>query len=667
LICRARRNALIPLSYRIAVRISEVRLMSESEKGKSNQMRRGAATEAGPRENSPILGTSLRATCLGEGLCQFSVWAPFTQRVEILLVSPAERIVPLERKEGGYHQAILEGMEPESLYFYRLDGKKERPDPASRFQPQGVHGPSQVVDSHFPWEDGDWSGLPLQDYILYELHVGTFTPEGTFDAIISHLDKLKELGITAVELMPVAQFPGNRNWGYDGAYPFAVQHSYGGPEGLKRLVNACHSKGLAAVLDVVYNHLGPEGNYLGDFGPYFTDRHRTPWGTAINFDGPHSDEVRRFFIQNALHWVTEFHVDALRIDAVHAIFDFSARPFLEELASAVHGRGEQLNRQIHIIAESTLNDTRLIRLRALGGYGLDAQWNDDFHHALHTLLTGEQSGYYEDFGRLEDLSKAFGEGFVYSGQYSRYRKRRHGNCSREIPAHQFVVFAQNHDQVGNRMHGERLSELISFEGLKLAAGVVLLSPFIPLLFMGEEYGETARFPYFVSHSDPGLIEAVREGRRKEFAAFEWEEAPPDPQDEGTFLSARLNHYLQREGHHCILLRFHSELIHLRRKTPALARLSKEDLEVVGYEREKALVLRRWTDADETVAVFHFREAEDFFDIPIPPGRWKKQLDSTDERWQGPGSDVPIQVVSDGKVALTLPPWAFVLFERRKET
>jgi len=338
-----------------------------------------------------------------------------------------------------------------------------------------------VVDPDFRWDDHLWEGIPLQAYVLYEIHVGTFTPEGTFDAVITHLDELKELGITAIELMPNAQFSGARNWGYDGVFPFAVQSSYGGPWGLKRLVNACHQKEVAVVLDVVYNHLGPEGNYLGDFGPYFTDRYRTPWGHAINFDGPHSDEVRRFFIENALYWITEFHIDALRIDAVHAILDFSAEHFLRELASAVNKRARSLNRRVYIIAESALNDTEVIRSRKLGGHGLDAQWNDDFHHALHTLLTKEEKGYYKDFGRFKHLVKAFSDGFVYSGEYSPYRGRRHGNSSRHIPADRFVVFAQNHDQVGNRMRGERLSSLVSFEGLKLAAGTVILSPYIPLL------------------------------------------------------------------------------------------------------------------------------------------------------------------------------------------
>ena len=332
----------------------------------------------------------LGATYLGQGQCRFVVWAPASHTVEVLILTPAERLVPLAQGERGYYHAVVDGVEPGSLYFYRLDQQRQRPDPASQSQPRDVHGPSQVLDTWFPWQDQGWCGLPLQQYVLYELHVGTYTPEGTFTGILPHLSALRELGVTAVELMPVAQFPGSRNWGYDGVYPFAVQHSYGGPEALKRLVNACHQQGLAVVLDVVYNHLGPEGNYLWDFGPYFTDRYKTPWGSALNFDGPYSDEVRRLFIENALYWVTDFHIDALRLDAVHAIVDQSARPFLQEVAMAVHAQAERLNRRMYVIAESDLNDTRLICAPDLGGYGLDAQWSDDFHHALQVLLTGER-------------------------------------------------------------------------------------------------------------------------------------------------------------------------------------------------------------------------------------------------------------------------------------
>jgi maltooligosyltrehalose trehalohydrolase len=417
---------------------------------------------------------------------------------------------------------------------------------------------------------------------------------------------------------------------------------------------------------VVYNHLGPEGNYLGNFGPYFSDCYRTPWGSAVNFDGAHSDEVRRYFVENALYWITEFHVDALRIDAVHAILDFSACSFLAELASAVHSKAEQLNRWVHIIAESDLNDARITRSRKLGGYALSAQWNDDFHHALHTLLTEEQTGYYEDFGRLQDLVKAFREGFVYSGQYSQYRKRRHGNSSRDLPVHQLVVFVQNHDQVGNRRGGERLSKLISFEGLKLAAGVVLLSPFIPLLFMGEEYAETARFPYFVSHSDPALIEAVREGRRREFAAFEWADEPPDPQDEATFTDAKLRHQTRNRGRHKVLAGFYKELIQLRKKIPSLSDLTRDNMEVLGHEDEKVLILSRRNGTDETVTVFNFGKSAVSVATPLRLGHWKKQIDSADKRWQGPGSLISSPLVSDGKFVITLPSRTFVLLRRETE-
>ena len=616
--------------------------------------------------------TSLGATYYRDGRCRFLVWAPFVERIEVRCVSPQERIVPLERLPQGYHRAVLTDFDPVSRYVYRLYKSQtkapiERPDPASRCQPEGVHGPSQVVDRDFNWEDADWHGLPLSQYIIYELHVGTFTSAGTFDAVVAHLDELKDIGITAIELMPVAQFPGTRNWGYDGTYLFAAQNSYGGPQGLKRLVNACHRKGLAVILDVVYNHLGPEGNYLWDFGPYFTDFYKTPWGEAVNFDGPHSDDVRRFFIENALYWVAECHIDALRIDAVHAILDFSARPFLEALARKVHRAAEQLNRRIYCIAESALNDTRIIRPRELGGFALDAQWNDDFHHALHALLTGEQAGYYQDFGRLHQLARAWRRGFVYDGQYSGYRQRAHGNSSRNIPARQLVVFAQNHDQIGNRMLGERLSRLVSFEELKLAAGLVLLSPFIPLLFMGEEYGETAPFQYFIDHSDPELVNAVREGRRREFAAFGREEAPPDPQDEATFLRAKLDRSLRDTSLSRILPGFYRELIRLRKEITALAQLSKKHLDVVADHDRRMLFVRRWTGSDEAFLIFSFNEQQMMVPLPLPAGRWKKNLDSTDQGWLGPGSLLPEEIESNGRIELPVMPHVVVVLLKDGES
>jgi len=609
------------------------------------------------------IGITIGANYLGDDKTGFLVWAPFRKRVEVRVITPFKQTMPLEKDERGYFSTIAEGMPAGSRYFYCLDEKSEYPDPASRFQPQGVHGPSQVTDLAFPWEDSHWPRLPLQEYIIYEIHTGTFTPEGTFDAIIDHLDELKEMGITAIELMPVAQFPGNRNWGYDGVYPFAVQDSYGGPSGLKRLVNACHRMGLAVILDVVYNHLGPEGNHLAEFGPYFTDRYHTPWGAALNFDGAYSDEVRRFFIENALYWITEFHIDALRLDALHAILDISSYTFLEELAVSVHKQAEKLNRRIYLIGESAANSARLIRPRKLGGYGLDAQWNDDFHHALHVLLTGEKTGYYQDFGELSQLVKAFKEGFIYSGGYSPFRKHRHGTSSKDIPAERFVVFAQNHDQVGNRALGERLSQNVTFGALKLAAGMVLLSPFVPLIFMGEEYGETAPFPYFVSHSVPALIEVVRKGRRDEFAAFGWRGEIPDPQDEAPFLSARLNHGLREEGWHKVLYDFYRELIHLRKDNAALACLSKDNMEVRGDEADRILVIRHWQKGGEVAIIYNLNDKEMTTAFSLPEGRWRKLLDSADKKWRGNGSTVPGQIGSNGKTALTLEPKSFVLLEK----
>lgn len=607
----------------------------------------------------------LGAAYLGEGRCRFTVWAPLAEKVEVRLLAPRPRVAALDQGERGYHHVVLEGVEPGSLYLFRLDGGRERPDPASRSQPQGVHGPSEVADPQFPWQDASWVGPRLQVYVLYELHVGTFTREGTFDAILPHLSDLKDLGVTALELMPVAQFPGSRNWGYDGAYPFAVQDSYGGPVGLKRLVDACHREGLAVVLDVVYNHLGPEGNTVGEFGPYFSERYRSPWGAAINFDGPGSDQVRRFFIENALAWVTDYHVDALRLDALHAILDLSARPFLAELAAAVRERAARLNRRVYLIAESDLNDPKLVRPPETGGYGLDAQWNDDFHHALHALLTGERTGYYEDFGTVAHLTRAFTEGYVYTGQYSAYRRRRHGAPARALPAHAFVVFAQNHDQVGNRMQGERLSALVPFEALKLAAAVALLSPYLPLLFMGEEYGETAPFPYFISHSDPALIEAVRRGRREEFTAFRWAGEPPDPQDEATFLRAKLDHTLRSRDPHRALRAFTRELLRVRREVPALSHLTREALEAQGLEEDGVLVLRRGSAGEAAVAVFHFGDAAAAIALPLPVGRWVKRLDSAEAPWGGPGSALPERLPSDGQVRLPLNPKAVVLYTQEE--
>jgi maltooligosyltrehalose trehalohydrolase len=453
----------------------------------------------------------LGANRLPDGTWQFLLWAPHSRSVSLKLVENG-RTIPMDALQGGYHQAVVGDLSAGTRYCYCLEDGRELPDPASRFQPEGVHGPSQLVDTGaFRWTDHNWKGRKLQGSVLYEVHIGTYTREGTFDGLVPHLPRLVELGVTSIEIMPVAQFPGARNWGYDGVYEYAPQNSYGGPEGLQRLVDAIHAHGLAVILDVVYNHLGPEGNYLNAFAPYFTDRYRTPWGQALNFDGPGSNDVRRFFRENALYWLEDYHFDALRLDAVHGIFDLSAQHFLAELKEAADELSQKLGRPIQLIAESDLNDSRLLRDRAHGGYGLDAQWSDDFHHSVHTLLTNERRGYYEDFGGIQPLVSTLQDGWHYRGQYSPHRQRSHGNQPADIAPSRFVVYDQNHDQVGNRAAGDRLSTVVPFEALKLAAGVTLLSPFTPLIFMGEEYGETAPFQYFTSHGDPALVEAVRRG------------------------------------------------------------------------------------------------------------------------------------------------------------
>jgi maltooligosyltrehalose trehalohydrolase len=603
----------------------------------------------------------LGAVMAGEDECSFQVWAPRAKKLEIHITFPNDRIIAMQSAERAYFFAEVSDVRPGTLYFYRFDDGRERPDPASRFQPQGVHGPSQVVDRDFPWTDREWRGLALDKYVLYELHVGTFTPEGTFDAIIPRIGALKELGITAIELMPAAQFPGNRNWGYDGVYPYAVQESYGGPDALKRLVNACHGQGMAVVLDVVYNHLGPEGNYSSEFGEYFTDLYKTPWGQSLNFDDRGSDEVRRYFIENALQWITDFRFDALRLDAIHAIVDSSATPFLQELADKVHARAKELDRRVYLFPESNRNDAREVTSCAEGGLGLDSVWNDDFHHSLHVLLTGEQTGYYEDFHGVEDLAQAFRAGFVYSGQYSKYRGRRHGNSSEKVPGERLIVFAQNHDQVGNRLLGDRLAQTASFDQLQLAAGTVLLAPYIPLLFMGEEYGETAPFLYFVSHGDPALVEAVRKGRAEEFVQFRWSGEIPDPQSEETFARSKLNWDMRNEGRHRVLCDFYRELLRLRRELPALTRLDKTSTEVVAYPTDNALFVRRWDGGSEIFAVFNFSTRAVQLSVPVPPGHWRKQLDSAESQWQGKGSQVPENLDSRGDARLLMEGSAFCLF------
>jgi maltooligosyltrehalose trehalohydrolase len=523
----------------------------------------------------------------------FRVWAPHARRVDLAI---AGRTVAMHGDDDGWFAVEDAQAAAGDLYRYVLDGGDALPDPRSASQPQGVHGPSQLVDhTGFSWTDAQWRGMPLGAAVLYELHVGTFTTEGTFDAAAQKLPALVELGVTAVELMPVAEFPGERGWGYDGVDLFAPHHAYGGPDGLRRLVDACHAHGLAVVMDVVYNHLGPDGNHLARFGPYFTDRHRTPWGDALNFDGPDSGPVRRFVLDNATMWLRDYHCDGVRLDAVHAIVDTSAVPILEELAGEVHALQAQLGRSLWAIAESDLNDPRLVRAGDAGGLGLDAQWSDDFHHALHAALTGERSGYYADFGGLEPVAAALRHVFVNDGRYSRFRRRRHGRPATGLPGDRFLGYLQNHDQVGNRAAGERSGALMPPERLRIGAALVLSAPFVPMLFMGEEWGASTPFLYFTDHRDPALAAAVTSGRREEFAAFGWRhEDVPDPQAEATFLRSRLDWGEREREPHRSLLDWHRRLIALRRTHPALTDPRMDAVEASADDASGVLLLRRGT-------------------------------------------------------------------------
>ena len=613
-----------------------------------------------------IPARAVGASALGEGQWQFRVWAPAHERLDLHIVYPSDRVIPMEREDDGYFVVTVDHLSPDARYFIRFADGRERPDPASRFQPEGVHGPSQVVAPFAAWTDDSWSGIPLSDYLLYEIHIGTFSAVGTFLGAIPYLDDLVALGVTAVEIMPIAQFPGKRNWGYDGVDLFAVQQSYGTPADFAMLVDACHARGLAVVLDVVYNHIGPEGNYLAEFGPYFTDTYKTPWGSAINFDGPENAEVRAFFIQNAQMWVRDVHIDALRLDAVQAIMDVSAQPFLADLARTIHQTAADLHRHIVLFAESDANDLGLLDPPERNGLGVDAQWSDEFHHVVHTLLTGETVGYYADYGLLEQLARALTETFVFAGEFSTARRRRHGAPVRHIAPGRFVFSIQNHDQVGNRLHGERLSHLVPFACQKLAAGLLLLAPATPLIFMGEEFAERHPFLYFVDHGDPALVAAVRAGRRAEFATFEWQGDPPDPANPATFMMSRLDRSVRATGHHAILYALYRKLLGLRRSLAPLRHMRREALAVTVYEESDTLVLHRWDGDAALLAVFHLGNELATQAIMFPAGRWECLLDSAASPWalSATPSAVPAVVEGDQPASVLLAPCSFVVYTRQ---
>jgi maltooligosyltrehalose trehalohydrolase len=549
----------------------------------------------------------------------FSVWAPFPKKVELQI---GKKKLPMKRDENDFWSADV-SVKADGDYGFVLDGDGPFPDPRSAFQPNGVHGLSRIVDhDDFKWTDKSFQAPPLASAIIYELHVGTFTPEGIFEAAIGKLDHLVELGVTHVEVMPVNEFSGDHNWGYDGVDLFAPHHAYGGPEGLKQFVNACHARGLATILDVVYNHLGPSGNYLGKFGPYFTQKWRTFWGEGINFDDAGSVEVRNFFCDNALMWLRDYHFDGLRLDAVHGIFDTSAVHILEEMKLKVEQLSAQLGRHLVLIPESDLNNPRLLWPRERGGYQLDAQWSDDFHHALHTVLTGERNGYYSDFGKLEDLAKALRHAFVYDGKFSTHRKRIHGRPISDLNGARFLGYLQNHDQIGNRAQGERSSHLMSAGKLKIGAAIVLTSPFVPMLFQGEEWGASTPFQFFTDHREPELAKAVAAGRCREFAAFGWKpEEVPNPQDRETFLRSKLKWQEISKSPHKEILDWHKRLIQLRWSESSLADGDLKSVEVNFSEENRWLTVRR----SEIVVACNLKNK--LQSVPLPDGKFQLLLAS----------------------------------------
>jgi maltooligosyltrehalose trehalohydrolase len=575
------------------------------------------------------------AVPLADGSTRFSVWAPAASLVEVALTRDGKsELHPLVRGSDGVHGATVRRVPAGSDYSYRLDGGPDRPDPVSRWRPQGVHGPTRVVDpAAFQWTDAGWRGFETADLAIYELHVGTCTPSGTFDGVIERLPVLRELGITAIEIMPVAEFPGGRNWGYDGVSPYAVQSTYGGPNGLKRLVDAAHRAGLAVLLDVVYNHLGPEGNYLGEFGPYFSDRHRTAWGQGFNLDGPDSDEVRSFFVDNATRWLRDFHVDGLRLDAVHAAIDTSPVHLLETLRWAADEVGRQAGRPKVLIAEFEGNDPRVVRPIAAGGYGLDAHWNDDVHHALHTALTGERTSYYEDYDGFGDLVACLQGGYAYAGRYSVHRRRTVGRTPEGIDGSALVACLQNHDQIGNRARGDRFAAAASPARQKIGAALLLTSPFVPLLFMGEEWAASSPFPYFADH-EGDLAEAVRRGRLAEFAAFGWDPADvTDPEDDATFAAATLRWDERESDGHGEMLDWYRSLLRLRADHAALRDPTFARVAAV-WDAERGVVVVRRTALTVLACV-----AADGADVTVRPGEALELLLASDGGVKADGDTV----------------------------
>jgi maltooligosyltrehalose trehalohydrolase len=578
----------------------------------------------------------------GEGV-YIRLWAPFAEEAAIEWRGAAP--APLSREEGGYFTGHFPSAAPGDRYFFHCLGRRI-PDPASRFQPEGVFGPSEVVPASFAWSGPRRGAAPFGAWVIYEVHTGAFSAAHDFAGIAEDLPRLKEIGINALEIMPVSQFSGARNWGYDGVFPHAVQNSYGGPEGLKRLVDACHGHGIAVILDVVFNHVGPEGNVLFPYGPYTRDKYKTPWGDALNFDGAGSDEVRRYFLQAAWQWLTEYRFDGLRLDAVHAICDMSPVPFLEELALLKRAAEAEAGVPLALIAESDRNDSRLLAPPENHGLGMDAQWADDLHHALHSTLTGEKRGYYKDYGGADQIARIYRQGVAYDGIWSPFRQRMHGRPYDGIARNRLVAEVQNHDQIGNRRRGERLSCLAGENKVRLAAACVLLSPFTPLIFMGEELASRAPFLYFVSHEEAALVEEIREGRKKEWKAAGWEGEPPDPAAPETFERCVLHDKAPPPGSAAQAMQeYYSRLIALSKEIRRLP------LTVLHKEGEDVICLHYRAPRREIAVCLSFSGAEALYALPAREG-WALLLCSYDPE---PAEGAPF--------LLSLPPFSATVFGR----
>ena len=606
---------------------------------------------------------SLGVTFSSTNQADVLLWAPTPKQVAIKLTESSE-VIPLNKEELGYWSLTTPKIKPNASYTFVLDDEKECQDPASLAQPDGIEGPSKAIDTtSFHWEDQNWDTPALENYLLYELHVGTFTPEGTFAAVEEKLDYLKALGVNAIEIMPVAQFSNARNWGYDGVFWYAVQDSYGGASGLQHLVNACHYRGISVVLDVVYNHFGPEGNFLEHYGQYLTDKYHTPWGNAVNFDDAWCDGVRRHVLENAIMWFRDFHIDALRLDAVHALKDCSPVHILQELKQQVDRLMEMTGRRHYLMVECDLNDPKFIKPLSEQGYGMDAQWIDEFHHSLRVTVGEKPTGYYADFDGISNLAKSFRDAYVYDGQFSEVRQKLFGYKAEANPGSQFIVFSQNHDQVGNRKQGERSSVLYSYDTLKLMAGAVLVSPYIPLLFMGEEWGETSPFLYFANVSEPKLARQIKQGRKDEFSTSKSTKEVPDPDTEDTYQQAKLHWDLIQQEPHQKLLRYYQTLIALRQQLPALHNLNRQELEVTTCDEQQTLLLHRWHDDQHVLCLMNFSKKTQDVTISISAStmHWEKLIDSSDQQWQLKTGSSKAPDSLENSTSVTLPAESFVIY------